>query len=106
MMKIRCTDRKKNVDLPGQKGGIVNRIPSLPSKRGDPRIVMLFSICILTFFCSLIAHGKTVKVRQRVTKKGTYVHGHARTSPNRTTSDNWSKKGNMNPYTGKRGTKK
>ena len=35
----------------------------------------------------------------------TYVQPHYRTSPNSTTLDNWSTKGNTNPYTGKAGTK-
>jgi len=36
---------------------------------------------------------------------GTYVNPHNRTSPNRTKIDNYSTKGNYNPYTGKTGTK-
>jgi len=36
---------------------------------------------------------------------GTYVPGHWRSSPNGTDRDNWSVKGNRNPYTGKAGTK-
>ena len=36
---------------------------------------------------------------------GTYVPGHMRSSPNSTTSDNWSTKGNTNPYTGQKGTR-
>ena len=35
---------------------------------------------------------------------GTYVNGHYRTSPNYTKLDNYSTKGNYNPYTGKAGT--
>ncbi|MDG1153679.1 MAG: hypothetical protein P8N25_02340 [Alphaproteobacteria bacterium] len=37
-------------------------------------------------------------------KNGTYVKGHYRSSPNHNKSDNWSTKGNINPYTGKSGT--
>lgn len=40
-----------------------------------------------------------------VTKRGTYVQPHYQTSPNRTKVDNWSSKPNVNPYTGKPGTK-
>lgn len=36
---------------------------------------------------------------------GTYVQGYNSTNPNGTTSDNWSTKGNTNPYTGKEGTR-
>ena len=44
------------------------------------------------------------KVRGYVKKDGTYVAPHVRTSPNSTKSDNYSTKGNTNPYTGKAGT--
>lgn len=36
---------------------------------------------------------------------GTYVAPHMRSSPNSTTADNYSTKGNINPYTGEAGTK-
>jgi len=44
-------------------------------------------------------------VRGHVTKNGKYVAPHNRTNTNKTQSDNWSSKGNTNPYTGKRGHK-
>lgn len=37
---------------------------------------------------------------------GTYVKGHYRSSANNSIYDNYSTKGNVNPYTGKKGTKK
>ena len=37
---------------------------------------------------------------------GTYVSSYYRTSPNSTTSDNYSYQGNYNPYTGKYGHSK
>ena len=37
-------------------------------------------------------------------RDGTYVPPHYRTNPNSTTSDNWTTRGNTNPYTGERGT--
>lgn len=37
---------------------------------------------------------------------GHYVQSYRATNPNHTKSDNWSTKGNYNPYTGKAGTKK
>jgi hypothetical protein len=43
-------------------------------------------------------------VRGHVTKKGSYVQPHRRTNPDRSRSNNWSSKGNVNPYTGKTGT--
>lgn len=35
---------------------------------------------------------------------GSYVGPHYRSSPNSSTYDNWSTKGNINPYTGKHGS--
>jgi hypothetical protein len=36
-------------------------------------------------------------------KNGAYVMPHYRTNPNHTKHDNWSTKGNVNPFTGKKG---
>lgn len=44
-------------------------------------------------------------VAGHTTKNGTYVAPHKATNPNGTKSDNWSQKGNVNPHTGKAGTK-
>lgn len=44
-------------------------------------------------------------VRTYVTRRGTLVGSHRQTNPNRTKWDNWSTKGNVNPYTGKKGTR-
>lgn len=44
-------------------------------------------------------------VRGYTRKNGTYVAPHRQTNPNKTKKDNWSSKGNVNPDTGKRGTK-
>jgi hypothetical protein len=49
--------------------------------------------------------GSTVHVNGHVTKKGTYVAPSYRTAPNKAKVDNWSSKPNVNPYTGKAGTK-
>ena len=45
-----------------------------------------------------------VQVRGYTKKDGTYVAPHVRSTPNSSTSDNWSTQGNVNPYTGKTGT--
>ena len=44
-------------------------------------------------------------VQGHVTRNGTYVQPHQQTNPNADKRDNWSSKPNINPYTGKRGTK-
>jgi len=38
-------------------------------------------------------------------QNGTQVQGYYRTNPNNTQYDNYSTRGNINPYTGKEGTK-
>jgi hypothetical protein len=47
----------------------------------------------------------TVHVQGYTRKDGTYVAPYERSAPNSTKSDNWSTKGNVNPYSGKEGTK-
>lgn len=46
-----------------------------------------------------------VHVRGYTRADGTYVAPHYRSSPNSTTADNYSTRGNINPYTGERGTR-
>jgi hypothetical protein len=45
------------------------------------------------------------RVRGYTKRDGTRVEPHRRTAPNKTEKDNWSSKPNVNPDTGKRGTK-
>ncbi|TDR30244.1 hypothetical protein [Hydromonas duriensis] len=45
-------------------------------------------------------------VRPSVRKNGEYVQGYMKTNTNRTRVDNFTQYGNINPYTGKRGTKR
>jgi hypothetical protein len=58
---------------------------------------------LVAFTTTSLMAGQTY-VRPHVTKNGTYVEGHQRTTPNGTKTDNYSTKGNINPYTGKSGT--
>jgi len=44
-------------------------------------------------------------VRTYVKKSGTVVLRHRQTNPDHTKANNWSTKGNVNPYTGTPGTK-
>ena len=76
------------------------------------KIFATLLIVLLPIFISDIAfargsgsHGGSHSVRGYVTQKGTYVAPHSKTNPNNTKLDNWSTKGNMNPMTGKPGTK-
>lgn len=61
---------------------------------------------LLLLLSTFAVAQRPVHVRSTTTRNGEYRQAHVRTSPNRTRSDNYSAKGNVNPYTGKRGTKK
>lgn len=45
-----------------------------------------------------------VWVQPHVNKNGVYIEGYQRTAPNDTLFDNYSTRGNVNPYTGTPGT--
>jgi hypothetical protein len=51
-------------------------------------------------------HAGSHSVRGYVKKNGSYVAPHRATNPDKSRANNWSHKGNVNPYTGKKGTKK
>lgn len=52
-----------------------------------------------------LAAQSAVYVRDYKRTDGTYVPGHYRTRPNNSTFDNYSTRGNYNPYTGREGTR-
>jgi hypothetical protein len=68
------------------------------------RIISILITLSLVLTLGASAFAK-VYVHSYTRKNGTHVQAHYRTSPNHTKSDNWSTKGNVNPYTGKKGTK-
>lgn len=84
-------------------------------------VAMLFLVSALPAFAKSSAYAtyKTPKtyspssayssgsnsVRGYSKRDGTYVAPHYRTNPNTTQRDNWSSRPNVNPYTGKSGTK-
>lgn len=51
------------------------------------------------------SRGGVVSVRGYTTRRGTYVAPSHRTAPNSIKTDNWSSRPNVNPFTGKEGTK-
>lgn len=69
------------------------------------RLVLSRSALALIAGCFLWLTASAVHVKGYTRKDGTYVAPHERTSPNHTKNDNYSTKGNVNPYTGKEGTK-
>lgn len=62
------------------------------------KIILVVGLC----FSTATLAGS---VKGSVRKNGTYVAPHQRTAPNSTKIDNYSSKGNVNPGTGKEGTK-
>ena len=57
----------------------------------------------LLFALSAQSLGAQVKVRGYVKKDGTYVQPHYRSRPDSSVLNNWSTRGNINPYTGATG---
>ena len=74
-------------------------------KRSKPKeeVMRWFLTALLVLILSASAYAD-VRVRGYTRKDGTYVAPHYRSSPNNTVYDNWSYKGNTNPYTGEQGS--
>jgi hypothetical protein len=66
--------------------------------------ILLKILVLLTLFLPSMVLARDVAVDGYYKSNGTYVQPHHRSSPNTTTSDNYSHKGNVNPYTGQKGT--
>ncbi len=67
------------------------------------KTIAVAALCLLTA-TNAFAQGSH-RVRGYTRQDGTYVAPHVRTNPNSTRTDNWSTRGNVNPYTGREGTK-
>ena len=67
---------------------------------------MKLALCsvIALVICSTGADAADVQARGYTTKRGTYVMPSMRTSRNRSRTDNWSSRPNVNPYTGRTGS--
>lgn len=65
-----------------------------------------FTMILVGVLFTGAAFARASRVRGYVKKSGKYVASYRRTTPNKTKADNWSAKGNVNPDTGKAGTKK
>jgi hypothetical protein len=59
---------------------------------------------LLTIAVAPAFAGGSTYVKPHFQKDGTFVQGHQRTNPDATQYNNWSTKGNTNPYTFKPGT--
>jgi hypothetical protein len=78
------------------------------------RVIIILIFAFLIYPRSALARGHggshyrssgNVRVKGYSRRNGAYIQPHYRTKTNRTRFDNYSTKGNVNPYTGKGGTK-
>ena len=67
--------------------------------------IAVLSAVIAMLLTATIALAQDVYVQGYFKSDGTYVQPHYRSAPNSNTLDNWSTRGNVNPYTGQRGTR-
>ncbi len=62
-------------------------------------------LAVIFLLVSLSAVAGDTYVQGHYKADGTYVQPHYRTKPDSTRNNNYSTKGNQNPYTGRKGTK-
>ena len=67
-------------------------------------VVAAAAVGILAVATSSVACAADHYVSGYTRRDGTYVQPHFQSNPNSTTSDNYSTRGNVNPYTGQLGT--
>lgn len=71
------------------------------------RLITFFTALFLIFSFTILNVGSidaAQKVKGYTKKNGTYVVPHYKSTPNKSKFDNYSTKGNINPYTGKKGS--
>lgn len=71
------------------------------------KFTVLFTAIVFVMILGInhYAEASTSRVRGYTKRNGSYVAPHYKSSPNSSKWDNWSSKGNYNPYTGKKGYK-
>lgn len=69
------------------------------------RKAVILAIAVLLFLVTCVAAVAAVHVKGYYRKDGTYVQPHYRSNPDHNFYNNYSTKGNINPYTGKEGTR-
>lgn len=67
------------------------------------KMIIAITMLALMFIAGPVSADQYVNGYTR--SDGTYVQGYHRSSPNHTQHDNYSTKGNVNPYTGEKGYK-
>lgn len=65
------------------------------------RLIIAMTACALI---PSLAYAGTNRVGAYTRKDGVYVAPHYKTSPDSRVTNNWSARGNVNPYTGRAGT--
>jgi hypothetical protein len=75
-----------------------------PPQEDQTMFGKLLAGCALCALMAAPAFAGDTYVHSYIRKDGTYVQGYHRTTPNSSRYDNYSTKGNMNPWTGKAGT--
>lgn len=95
---IIATDQRASHN-PNHQQGRTNFSNSMKKVLAGALLSLLLGLAIFSY-----AEARSVGVRGHFRSNGSYVQPHYRTSPNRSRFDNWSTKGNFNPYTGKKGT--
>lgn len=65
---------------------------------------MKYFLALAIFLVAVPAFAGDVYVQGHYRSDGTYVQPHYQSAPNNSTYDNWSTRGNINPYTGEEGT--
>jgi tetratricopeptide (TPR) repeat protein len=73
------------------------------SKLYKPKFLFIIVFFLLSVFSKAQTNPNHVRVNGYYRSNGTYVQPYFRTAPNSTNRDNFSTKGNVNPYTGKPG---
>ena len=70
------------------------------------RKVITILAVLAAIYVTIAPADAAVKVRGYHRRNGTYVQPHYRSNPDGNPYNNWSTRGNVNPYTGKRGTRR
>ena len=87
-----------------QGSGKVTPPPNTSIRSTQMKRLILLALATLTIAASVIEAQRSKRVKGYVRKStGTYVAPHRRTVSDRTKHNNYSTKGNVNPYTGKKG---
>jgi hypothetical protein len=63
--------------------------------------LLILCLVVVLFSTELFAQGRSVRGYTR--RDGTYVQPHYRSAPDGNVYNNWSTRGNVNPYTGQAG---